>query len=315
MRSSMISSQKKEKENKKRLKRINSLTRTAYYDLSRKDYIEVKFNVQRIKITVLNLCSSIGLNEDGSDEKNDWLKTTGGQFLQYIHSIDQRLIREKEVGTTAFWRYEQIDRSFFKRAYRLVQTFSDVVFLNNIISRKIKENTTFIILVGHGVREEYSMAACFNFFKGNRYVWPNTNFEEMEELAKKNNERKYVWPINLELSSSDEASDPHMEEKIKTSLWPSTQIVDILSFWVKFKDNLNVVVRLPGIGLTSTRAITFIDENPGVKVIYLTKMKKILMSRIKWVQIFTAWYTRASLAPGGVRFNEICQIYREVYNM
>ena len=134
----------------------------------------------------------------------------------------------------------------------------------------------------------------------------------MQELANKNTTTKYVWPINLELTTDDEPSDPHMEEKIETSSWPASQIADILSFWVNFKDQLNVVVRLPGIGLTSTKTIPFIDANPEIKVIYLTKMKKILMSRIKWVKIFTAWYTRASLAPGGVRFKQLCDLYNEM---
>lgn len=106
-----------------------------------------------------------------------------------------------------------------------------------------------------------------------------------------------------------------MEEKIETSSWPASQIADILSFWVNFKDQLNVVVRLPGIGLTSTKTLPFTHTNPEIKVIYLTKMKKILMSRIKWVKIFTAWYIRASLAPGGARFKQMCDLYSEMHNM
>lgn len=300
----------------KRLDKIKDLTRSASHDLSRNDAIELKSNVQKIKLVINTLCASIGLSDDilmdGSDGKEDWLQTPAGKFLQYIHSIDERLIREPEVGTTAFWRFEKSDRSFFKRAYNLVQTFSDVQFIHKTIKHNIKENTTFIILVGHGVREEYTSAACFHFFPDHCYAWPNTNFGHMQELANKNTTTKYVWPINLELTTDDEPSDPHMEEKIETSSWPASQIADILSFWVNFKDQLNVVVRLPGIGLTSTKTIPFIDANPEIKVIYLTKMKKILMSRIKWVKIFTAWYTRASLAPGGVRFKQLCDLYKEM---
>jgi hypothetical protein len=301
------------------LHKIKALVQSASHDLSRNDTIELKSNVQKIKLVLNTLCASIGLSDDvlidGSDAKEDWLQTPAGQFLQYIHSIDERLVRQPEVGTTAFWRFEKSDRSFFKRAYNLVQTFSDVQFIHKTIERKIKEDSTFIILVGHGVREEYSSAACFHFFPDHRYAWPNTNFGQIQELLNKNTTTKYVWPINLELTADDQPSDPHMEEKIETSSWPASQIVDILSFWVNFKDQLNVVVRLPGIGLTSTKAIPFIDANPGIKVIYLTKIKKILVSRIKWVKIFTAWYTRASLAPGGVRFNKMCALYSETHNM
>ena len=294
------------------------MTRIASYDLSRNDAVELRSNVHKIKLVLKTICSSIGFSDDvlmdGSDEKEAWLQTQAGKFLQYIHNIDRRLVRRPEVGATAFWRFEKSDRRLFKRAYNLVQTFSDVQFIHELINRKIKKKTTFIILVGNGVREEYTSAACFHFFRDRRYVWPNTNFGQIQELVNKTTSR-YSWPINLELTADDEPAHPRLEGKIETSSWPSSQIADILSFWVNFKDQLNVVVRLPTIGLTSTRAIPFIDANPEVEVIYLTNMKKILMSRIKWVKIFTAWYTRASLAPGGVRFNQMCALYREMHNM
>ena len=302
----------------KRLHKVTALTRSAIEDLSRNDTIDLKSNVQKIKLVLNTICISLGLSDnvlmDGSDTKKDWLQTPAGKFLKYIHSIHRRLlIRQPEVGTIAFWRFERRYRSLFKRAYKLVKTFSDVQFIHEIIKNKIQQNTTFIILVGHGVREEYTSAACFHFFPDHHYAWPNTNFGQMQEIVNRNQTTN--WPINLELTIDDQPSDPHMEEKIETSSWPASQIVDILSFWVNFKDQLNVVVRLPGIGLTSTKAIPFIDANSEVKVIYLTKMKKILMSRIKWVKIFTAWYTRASVAPGGVRFKQMCAFYSEMHNM
>jgi hypothetical protein len=285
---------------------IKKLATSALNCIIRDDVIELKSNIQKMKLVLDKLSDHVLMN--GSDAKEDWLQTPAGQTLQYIHTIDQRLIRKPDVGTLAFWRFYESNYKFCKRAFDLVTTFNDVQFIHENIKRKINQNSTFIILVGHGVRKDYASAACGRFFPGCPCTVPNTNFGRMQELLNNNTSTKYAWPINLELTT-DDSSESQLEERFETSSWPASQIIDILSFWLNFKNQLSVVVRLPGVGLTSTRAIPFIDANPGVKVIYLTNMKKILISRIKWVKIFTAWYTRASLAPGGVRFNQLCAKY------
>jgi hypothetical protein len=63
----------------KRLHKIKALTRSASHYLSRNDTIELKSNVQKIKLVLNTLCASIGLSDDvlidGSDAKEDWLHT------------------------------------------------------------------------------------------------------------------------------------------------------------------------------------------------------------------------------------------------
>ena len=299
----------------KYLGRIKSFAENATACLFRDDRIELNANVENMRLVINAMRSSLGLSDeilmDGTPAKEAWLRTSAGTLLAYVHSIDERLVRNPEVGPTGFWRYSEFDGSFFNRALDLVERFNDVRYVYRCISPHVNENTAFIILVGLGIREEVSPAACIRFFPDDHHIcWPNTNFGDMQKHANCNPTTSYLWPINLADMGKSPGSE--MEEEIQTSAWPSSQLVDILSFWNNFNSQLKVVLRLPTIGLTCTRAIPFIDANKSIKVIYFTKMRKILMSRLKWVKIFTAWYTRASLAPGGVRFNELCAKYREM---
>jgi len=235
--------------------------------------------------------------------------------LSYIRSPELACQRFPEIGQVAFWRFADFNADFFKSALQTVQSFNDITLIHKKIEAKIETSTTFVIVIGLHTREEYAPAACFQYFHDGEekvFVWPNTPIQEIERLLTTTSDT-YVWPLNIE-SHRDPGRDYNMELPLSTERWSSGELMRLLKYCYSnstIQSRLRVVVRLPTLGLANHEVVHMACIHKSIKIVYLTKMKKLLMSRIKWVTIFLSFYAETSLKPGGQMYKRLCIQWEE----